>query len=183
MSVPEKVVDRLSVPLIFLIMMVQNEKTSLTVTSLQAGLRARCWAWGGSTPWCSGPACGGLCCKGSQSFLQTHTGSHLWWSSPEKRLMFISLFTRTHQRIVSNYGLFVFSLKMLLHLSVYLVRLLPSAAEQVPSLVLNIANVDVVPIVLAKWNTSTTKHKQVVPVQNSCVGQWAESVLNKVWGC
>lgn len=72
----------------------------------------------------------------------------------------------------TNIALIVlFFLKKLHYLSVYLVGLLPSAAEQVPSFVLNIANMDIVPIVLAKWNSGTTKHKQVVPVQNSCEGQ------------
>lgn len=50
------------------------------------------------------------------------------------------------------------------HLSVDLVGLLPSAVEQVPSFVLNIANVDVVPIVFTKRYPSATKHKQVVAV-------------------
>lgn len=72
----------------------------------------------------------------------------------------------------TNIPLFVlFFLKKLHYLSVYLVGLLPSAAEQVPSFVLNIANMDIVAIVLAKWNSGTTKHKQVVPVQNSYEGQ------------
>lgn len=64
------------------------------------------------------------------------------------------------------------------YLSVYLAGLLPSAAEQVPSFVLNVANMDIVSIVLAKRNPGATKHKQVVPVQNGCTGQRDESVSN-----
>lgn len=74
-------------------------------------------------------------------------------------------------RVLNKCCFICFFLKKLHYLSVYLVGLLPSAAEQVPSFVLNIANMDIVPIVLAKWNSGTAKHKQVVPVQNSYAGQ------------
>lgn len=50
------------------------------------------------------------------------------------------------------------------YLSIDLVWLLPSAAEQVPSFVLNVANVDVVAVVFTEWNPSATEHKQVVPM-------------------
>lgn len=55
------------------------------LTSLQVDPRVHCWVWGVSTPWWSGPACAGRCCKGTPLFLQTHRGSHLLWSSPENR--------------------------------------------------------------------------------------------------
>lgn len=53
------------------------------------------------------------------------------------------------------------------YLSIDLIGLLSSTAEQVPSFVLNVTNMDVVSIVFTKWNPSATKHKQVVAVQNS----------------
>lgn len=50
------------------------------------------------------------------------------------------------------------------YLSIDLVGLLPSAAEQVPSFVLNVANVDVIAVVFTKWNPGATEHKEVVPM-------------------
>lgn len=45
------------------------------------------------------------------------------------------------------------------YLSVDFAGLLPSAVKQVPSFVLNITDVDVIPIVFTKWDPSATKHK------------------------
>lgn len=42
---------------------------------------------------------------------------------------------------------------------------LSSAAEQGPSFVLDIADVDIVAITFPKWDSSAPKHKQVVAMQ------------------
>lgn len=85
-------------------------------------------------------------------------------------------FTRTERTL--SY-LFSFPSRNVHHLSVYLAGLLPSAAEQVPSFVLDIADVDIVPVVLAKGNPGATEHKQVVPVQNGYTGQRGSSVTSR----
>lgn len=56
------------------------------------------------------------------------------------------------------------AIKQHCYLSIDLVWFLPSAVEQVPSFVLNIANMNVIAIVFTKWNPSATKNKQVVSV-------------------
>lgn len=53
------------------------------------------------------------------------------------------------------------------YLSVDLVGLLSSAAQQVPPFVLDITNVHVVPVVFTEWNPSAAKHQQVVAMQDS----------------
>lgn len=48
------------------------------------------------------------------------------------------------------------------YLSVDSVGLLPSAVEQRPPLVLDVADVDVIPVVFPKGNPSATEHQQIV---------------------
>lgn len=48
------------------------------------------------------------------------------------------------------------------YLSVDLVGLLSSAAQQIPPFVLNITNMYVIPVVLTEWNPSAAKHQKVV---------------------
>lgn len=53
------------------------------------------------------------------------------------------------------------------HLAIYAVGFLPSAVEQRPPLVFDIAYVNIVPVVFPKRDSGAAKHEEVVPVQNS----------------
>jgi len=52
------------------------------------------------------------------------------------------------------------------HLSINPVGFLASAVQEVPPLVLNVTNMDVVAVALAERNPGAAKHQQVVAVQD-----------------
>ena len=54
------------------------------------------------------------------------------------------------------------------YLSVDPVGLLPSTVQQRPSLVLHVADVDVVAVVFAEGDPRAAEHQEVVAVQNGC---------------
>lgn len=75
---------------------------SLWLTAPLVGLRVCCWVWVASTPWWSGRACEGQCCKGSQLFLRTHRGSRWWWPLPGNvKICRRTKTTKTHFKVMS----------------------------------------------------------------------------------